>query len=165
MERLSIQEIVDHCDRQLKREPVGSIFHREHEAVKAYLLELQHFRDSGLKPDDLCKIGHLFADDTCIGMDFVAACIDAAKFGVVAENLRELAEASADGRLVVLPCKLNSVVYGAETSPVIPLHIIEPAVYLESAEGGDFETLDNFGKTVFLTREEAEAALRKEDAE
>lgn len=51
MERLSIQEIIDHCERQLKREPVGSIFYREHEAVKAYLMELLRFRDTGMEPE------------------------------------------------------------------------------------------------------------------
>lgn len=47
MDRLTIQEIIDHCDRQLERERVGTIFYREHEAVKAYLEELQQYRDIG----------------------------------------------------------------------------------------------------------------------
>ena len=82
-------------------------------------------------------------------------------------NLDELLryrEAEKEGRLVVLPCKVGSVVYAAETTPIIPLHVIAPAVYLgavypDDAECADFEMLDNFGKTVFLTREEAERAL------
>ena len=77
-----------------------------------------------------------------------------------ADNIRVMAEAHKEGRLLVLPCKVGDIVYGAETSPIIPLHVMELAVYLESAEGGDFEMLNNFGKTVFLTREEAEAALQ-----
>ena len=75
------------------------------------------------------------------------------------DRLLELADADRAGRLVVLPCKVGDIVYGAETAPVLPLYVIEPAVYMESAEGGDFETLDNFGKMVFMTREEAEAAM------
>lgn len=74
-------------------------------------------------------------------------------------------KAAAEGRLVELPCKVGDIVYGADADPAIPLHVIEHAVYLESAEGGDFEVLSNFGKTVFLTREEAEAALKGEDHE
>lgn len=71
-------------------------------------------------------------------------------------------KAAAEGRLVELPCKVGDIVYGADADPVLPLYVIEHAVYLESAEGGDFEVLSNFGKTVFLTREEAEAALKGE---
>ena len=72
-------------------------------------------------------------------------------------------KASSEGRLVELPCKVGDIVYGADADPVLPLYVVEHAVYLESAEGGDFEVLSNFGKTVFLTREEAEAALKGED--
>ena len=72
-------------------------------------------------------------------------------------------KASSEGRLVELPCKVGDIVYGADADPVLPLYVVEHAVYLESAEGGDFEVLSNFGKTVFLTREEAEAAMKGED--
>ena len=72
-------------------------------------------------------------------------------------------KAASEGRLVEMPCKVGDIVYGADADPVIPLYVIEHAVYLESAEGGDFEVLSNFGETVFLTREEAEAALKGED--
>jgi hypothetical protein len=80
-------------------------------------------------------------------------------FAELRHRLAHYEDMEEQGRLVVLPCKVGSVVYAAETTPVIPLHVIAPAVYLDGAEGGDFEMLDNFGKTVFLTREEAERAL------
>lgn len=75
------------------------------------------------------------------------------------KHIEELVDAENEGRLLVLQCKVGDIVYGAETEQVIPLYVIEHAVYLESAESGDFEVLGNFGKTVFLTREEAEAAI------
>lgn len=79
-------------------------------------------------------------------------------------RLRELVEADKDGRCVVLPCKVGDVLYAAETDPIIPLHVMAVAIYLE-VEGeayGDYERISNIGKTVFLTREEAELALKKE---
>ena len=87
-------------------------------------------------------------------------------FAELRHRLAHYEDLEEQGRLVVLPCKVGSVVYAAETSPVIPLHVIAPAVYLDAvypddAEDGDFEMLDNFGKTVFLTREEAERALEE----
>lgn len=83
-----------------------------------------------------------------------------------ADRLRELAEADKDGRCVVLPCKVGDVLYAAETDPIIPLHVMAVAIYLE-VEGeayGDYERISNIGKTVFLTRAEAERAMegRKE---
>lgn len=79
------------------------------------------------------------------------------------ELLRELYKADKDGRVVVLPCKVGDVLYAAESAPVIPLHVMEVAIYLalEGEDGGDYERISNIGKTVFLTREEAEKALQE----
>lgn len=79
------------------------------------------------------------------------------------DRLRELAEADKAGRVVVLPCKVGDVLYAAESAPVIPLHVMEVAIYLalEGEDGGDYERISNIGKTVFLTREEAERALQE----
>lgn len=81
--------------------------------------------------------------------------------GLPIDRLRELAEADKDGRVVVLPCKVGDVLYAAESAPVIPLHVMEVAIYLalEGEDGGDYERISNIGKTVFLTREEAEKAM------
>lgn len=79
------------------------------------------------------------------------------------ERLRELYKADKDGRVVVLPCKVGDVLYAAESAPVIPLHVMEVAIYLalEGEDGGDYERISNIGKTVFLPREEAEKALQE----
>ena len=79
------------------------------------------------------------------------------------DRLRELAEADKAGRVVVLPCKVGDVLYAAESAPVIPLHVMEVAIYLalEGEDGGDYERISNIGKTVFLTREEAERAMEE----
>lgn len=81
--------------------------------------------------------------------------------GLPIDRLRELAEADKDGRVVVLPCKVGDVLYAAESPPVIPLHVMEVAIYLalQGEDGGDYERISNIGKTVFLTREEAEKAM------
>ena len=73
-------------------------------------------------------------------------------------RLRELAEADKDGRLVVLPCKVGTATY----------YIHYPiAVYPDESEPeikrGIFTLcdLDRVGHSVFLTREEAEKALKE----
>ena len=72
------------------------------------------------------------------------------------DRLEELAEADKDGRLVVLPCKVGDTVYRIfnplSCEPVISAHTLMSVDYI-------VRWIDKFGKTVFLTREEAEAAL------
>lgn len=104
---------------------------------------LAAYENTGLEPEDMAAV-RLFA-----------ACADHDK----AVRLLELSEADAAGRLKILPCKVGDIVYAAEIDPVIPLHVMALAVYLEGKTGGDFELLSNIGKTIFLSHEEAEAAL------
>lgn len=85
--------------------------------------------------------------------------------GLTPERCAELAEADKEGRLVMLPCKVGDTVYFAAwfgTHPHIVKRVIEPYFYTDDTRGqgssADF-SLRDFGKTVFLTREEAEQAL------
>ena len=107
-----------------------------------------------------------------------------------AKHLLELAQAEKDGRLVVLPCKLGDLLYevdlpkyGVITCKVLEIHtyfgplghakgnpiVSNATVSAEVVEGHGkgsgyiFETLD-FGENIFLTREEAEAAMKKREA-
>ena len=86
-------------------------------------------------------------------------------------RLVELAEADKDGRVVVLPCKVDDVVYGFHNNrqTILPMVVkwIETnadgwtvaAQYTPMAPM--FYQFSDFGKTVFLTREEAEKALQE----
>ena len=70
------------------------------------------------------------------------------------DRLRELAESDSEGRAVVLPCKVGDTVY----------------ILRRTFDGADvvgetelwWDDIPKLGKTVFLTREEAEQTLRKE---
>ena len=83
-------------------------------------------------------------------------------------RLEELIEADRAGRLVVLPCKVGDTVYGFHGSrTILPM----VAKWIETNTNGwdvaaqyvpmapKFYQFSDFGKTVFLTREEAEKAL------
>lgn len=65
------------------------------------------------------------------------------------DHLRGLVEADKDGRCVVLPCKVGTPVYWVVDGGVFECYLNLAAV-------------EEVGKTVFLTREAAEAALAKE---
>lgn len=70
-------------------------------------------------------------------------------------RLRELAEADKDGRVVVLPCRAGSTVYRLQYIEQTPGRFVVGVAEIKFA----LIWLEEFGKTVFLTREEAEKAL------
>ena len=85
-----------------------------------------------------------------------------------AERIRQLLKADRDGRLVVLPCNVGDVVYGFYgEKTILPM----VAKWIETNTDGwciaaqytpmapRFYRFSDFGKTVFLTRKEAEKAL------
>lgn len=87
-------------------------------------------------------------------------------------RLRELAEADKDGRLVVLPCKAGDTVYEVTSRKTISEYrvkairvelfctFIEWDIVAGFVDKSIFGVpVDEIGKTVFLTREEAEKAL------
>jgi hypothetical protein len=72
--------------------------------------------------------------------------------GTTPERLRELAAADKDGRVVVLPCK----VYETDGARVYE-HTVREVIY-ETAGGPAFDK-NAIGKSIFLTRAEAERAM------
>ena len=80
-------------------------------------------------------------------------------------RLRELAQADREGRIVTLPCKVGDTVFEIAKGLSIYKAGLYPYVYEHTAtEINIFNWLryGDFGKTVFLTRAEAEAALAKQ---
>ena len=86
--------------------------------------------------------------------------------GLPIDRLRELAEADKDGRVVVLPCKVGDTVYFALLGRIIEKQVFSIVSFSNSTRiycGGTSEYFrpEDIGKTFFLTREEAEKALRE----
>ena len=90
------------------------------------------------------------------------------------DRLRELAEADKDGRLVVLPCKVGDTVYEVTSRKTISEYrvkairvelfctFIEWDIVAGFVDKSIFGVpVNELGKTVFLTREEAEKALEE----
>lgn len=80
---------------------------------------------------------------------------------------RELAQAEQEGRLVMLPCYTGDKVYMPILGRILELKVgsivINGGVITIYYYSSSFRSsLDDFGKTVFLTREEAEAAMEKQ---
>lgn len=96
--------------------------------------------------------------------------------GVEPSRLRELAEADKAGRVVVLPCKVGDTVWivGAVrklySAKVRTFFCGHPSAVRGGADDGHVHMIrttecdipmQDIGKTVFLTREEAERALQE----
>lgn len=107
---------------------------------------LAAYEDTGLTPEEIIKIG----------METEAGCVRAIArmYGVDTNRLRELAAADRDGRCIILPCKVY------ETDGVrVYEHTVREVIY-ETAGGPAFDK-NAIGKSIFLTRAEAERALQE----
>ena len=118
---------------------------------------LAAYEDTGLEPGEIEK-----------AMDIVKSAVSAFEdFGV--DRLAELAQADREGRCIVLPCKKGDTVWRI-------VHDAAPHITKDRCTDIKYENRDiwvhligdrvmgswNFGKLLFLTREEAQAALRRE---
>ena len=90
-------------------------------------------------------------------MAYYVGTLDGAK-GKIPNRLRELAEADKDGRVLILPCKLGTKVYRIRYE--IADYPDEPDLEIADTWFTP-EYRDDIGKTVFLTRAEAERALKE----
>lgn len=121
---------------------------------------LREYLNTGLTPEEV--------NDAVVGAKLMAKSKVVSAFGVAAERLRELAEAEKDGRLVVLPCKVGDELWTFCSHPVEQVYsfavtdtsTLNGRTMLNTSRCGVIDARD-VGKTVFLTREEAEAALRR----
>lgn len=120
---------------------------------------LAAYEDTGLTPEE---IKAPFTEDTMINLAAQA-------MGVEPSRLRELAEADKDGRCVVLPCKVGDTVWRIvrDGEPHITRDEVRDMYFADDMTpcvelvGGRVTFTEKFGKTVFLSREEAEKALRE----
>ena len=106
---------------------------------------LAAYEDTGLTPEQ-CEnakviIESAFSDDTS-----------------KAERIRELLKADKDGLVLILPCKLGTKVYRIRYKIVDYPDKPEPEI---TTTWFTPEYREDIGKTVFLSREEAERALQE----
>ena len=120
---------------------------------------LKAYEDTGLTPEE---IKAPFTEDTMINLAAQA-------MGVEPRRLRELAEADKDGRCVVLPCKVGDTVWRIirDGEPHITRDEVRDMYFADDMTpcvelvGGRVTFTEKFGKTVFLSRAEAERDLQE----
>ena len=121
---------------------------------------LKAYEDTGLEPEEVTALGKLF-DYALKESKTLTEQL------TLLHHIRELAEADKDGRVIVLPAKKGDTLYAVTRFGVekrVVKEIAAPFFYntYESSDRAALSTdIRNFGKTVFLTHEEAEKALRE----
>lgn len=152
---------------------------KETERLAAYEetgLEPEEIRDSigGISP--ICvqcdgKTSDGVVTEKCGYPDDITKCLEQSK------HLCELAQAEKEGRLVVLPCDVGDKLYDVTLGEVREKIVISLSMLLSKSVNHLVIHAENFrnavtsyelqdiGKTVFLTREAAEAALKEREAD
>ena len=110
------------------------------------LRRLAAYEDTGMEPEDLKKAFNAGA----------ILKLAAQALNTTPDHLRDLLQAEQDGLLVALPCKVGDKVYQIDAERVYESEV-KGIIY--DAGHIDFDERA-IGKTVFLTREEAEAELK-----
>ena len=126
--------------------------------------DLRAYKATGLTPEEVERSK----------LEIEAGCVKAIArtYGIDINRLRKLAEADRDGRVVVPPCKVGDTVYEVTSRKTISEYRVKAirvelfCVFIEWDIVAGFVdksifgvSVNEIGKTVFLTREEAEAEL------
>ena len=121
---------------------------------------LAAYEETGRTPEEVTALGKLF--------DYALKESKTLTEQLALLNrIRDLAEADRDGRLVVPPCKVGDTVYRIvrDADPHIArdevrnMYFADDMTLCVELVGGRIILSEKFGKTVFLTREEAKRAL------
>lgn len=139
-------------------------------AFDKLIKRLAAYEDTGLTPEEVMPKDK--ADEIALKLMRLADLERLCSY----DRLRELAKADKDGRVVVLPCKVGDTVWIVGTvrklysAKVRTFFCGHPSEVRGDDDGGHIHMIrttecdipmQEFGKTVFLTREEAEKALRE----
>lgn len=84
--------------------------------------------------------------------------------GIPLSRMIELSQAEKDGRLVVLPCKVGDIVFDIQDGTPYATRVLSYSYfgdYWACRTVSSYPDLGEFGTRIFLTHEEAEAALKK----
>ena len=150
MERLTIPDV--RVDEHTTRRTMIDV-----EAVRKHAMDfywrLKAYEDTGLMPEEI-DMDHEAAEQLrhlCRDCDL--------------DRLEELVKADKDGRVAVLPCKVGDTLYRVFAGEIFE-HRVGRMTYFAIQGRWDIDTTpfcsyveSSIGKTIFLTRKEAEKAL------
>ena len=110
---------------------------------------LKEYEDTGFDPEEIADFMKRWEQTVEIGGMLKKYCID---------HIRDLLQAEKDGKLVELPCKVGDTVYQIDAERVYESEVKWIIFYCDDIAFDERA----IGGSIFLTREEAEAALAQE---
>ncbi len=152
-------------ERLTERWGEDDVWVKDHDYVSA-AHRLAAYEDTGLEPEEVLPKDK--ADEIALKLMRLVELENFCSY----TRLRELAEADKAGRVVVTPCKVGDTVYEVTNRKTISEYRVKEicvelfctfigwdivAGFVNKSVFG--VSVDEIGKTVFLTREEAEKAL------
>lgn len=140
-------------ERLTERWGEGDVWVKDHDYVAA-ARRLAAYEDTGLTPEEIKSMqGEHFSG------------LEMAKLHSALMELKKYQEADKDGRLALLPCKVGDTLFRVFAGEILE-HKVRNMRYLAIQGRWDIDTTpfcsyveSSIGKTIFLTREEAERAL------
>lgn len=111
--------------------------------------KLAAYEDSGATPEMVQRLVQIIKDlGNAGGFDY----------------LKALTQADTEGRLAVLPCRLGDTVYDISDGTAYPTRVLSFSYFGDRwacRTVSSYPDLEEFGTRIFLTREEAEQALKE----
>lgn len=134
----------------------GYDMHKVPTELYGAIWKLKDYEETGLDPETLKEIDKLYLEK----------CEEVNR---IKEELEEYKQAEDSGLIVRMPCKTGNTVYSLTPfcemceEPLDNQHVCEACCKDDfiTKTKFDYDMIHMFGKTVFLTREEAEQALKE----
>ena len=132
------------------------------ETIHAILKRLAAYEDTGLEPQEV--------KDMAENVETRLLTWCESRYGFPVGKLMDLLDAESEGRLVVLPCKVGDCVFWVHDRSITACRVHrfqmnKKCTFVGFKNGGrvcNVLPVNEFGKTIFLTREEAIEALEQE---
>lgn len=119
---------------------------------------LAAYEDTGLEPEEVEQLkGEVF------GLKMDKQELEKYRALGHIDHLRELAQAEKDGWLVVAPCKVGDIVFDIADGTAYATRVLSFSYFGDHwacRTVSSYPDLEQFGTRIFLTREQAEAALK-----
>ena len=134
----------------------------DYDLVQKILAKLAAYEDTGLEPEEV--------KDMAENAETRLLTWCESRYGFPVGTVMDLLEAKQQGRLAVLPCKIGDTVWfetfdtgknryiGIQPHKIVDFRL-DMMIERKMGRPTTFLPYDDFGKYVFLTKEEAEAAL------
>ena len=150
MDRLTFEG--NFCDIAMCRETPGGSFCEDGYCSQRKCWErLKQYEDTGLEPEEIKEL----EADWRVGNQLIQEYKDIGKV----QRALDLLKAEQEGRLIVLPCKIGDTLYMIVKKPIPEKDCLRYVRRFSLTYKNLAWVSYYFGKRVFLTREESEAAI------